>query len=124
MITKIFPHGSGLVPVVIPIDGVRNVTFALPQGKVLGIHYATTATTGTPTAVTATLTDAQDTPLSIATTITQTAEAITDATLPTAGMSLSSAAKQKLKIAITFTDGTTPTWKGAVTILLAVGAQG
>lgn len=118
-----FPAGAGVIPVVVPLDGTRNEYITLPQGKVMGIHYTTLATTGSPTTVTATLTDQQSTPLSIATAVTQTAAAVTDATLPAAGMSLNAAAKQTLKIAVTFTAGSSPTWKGSVTILLAVGAQ-
>ncbi len=123
MSLKIFPAGVEVIPVVVPLDNARAEYITLPQGKVQGIHYTTSATTGDPTAVTATLTDQQSTPLSIATTVTQTAAAVTDATLPAAGMSLNAATKQTLKIAVTFTGGTTPTWKGSVTILLAVGVQ-
>lgn len=123
MSLKIYPAGAEVVPVVVPLDNTRDEYFTLPQGKVMGIHYTTLATTGSPTTVTATLTDQQSTPLSIATAVTQTAAAVTDATLPAAGMSLNSALKQTLKIAITFTGGSTPSWKGSVTILLAVGAQ-
>lgn len=118
-----FPAGAGVIPVVVPLDNTRQEHITLPQGKVMGIHYTTLATTGSPTTVTATLTDLQSTPLSIATTVTQTAAAVTDATLPAAGMSLNAAEKQTLKIAVTFSGGTSPTWKGSVTILLAVGAQ-
>ncbi len=123
MSLKNYPVGFSVVPVVVPLDSARDIDFILPQGKVVGIHYVTTATTGSPTTVTATLTDTQGTPLSIATTITQTAAAVTDAAIPAAGMSLSDAQKQQLKIAITFSGGSTPTWKGSVTILVSVGAQ-
>ena len=123
MALKKFPTGSNIVPIVIPVDGTRDVNAVLPDCQVVGIHYITLATTGTPTTVTATVTDKQSTALSIETAVTQTADAVTDATMPTAGMVIDDDNTRRVKCAITFDGGTTPTWKGSITLLCSIAAQ-
>jgi hypothetical protein len=121
MSLKNYPTGVVAIPIVVPLSDARDIYITVPNGKVEAIQFVTTATTGTPTKATVTITDAQDTPLSIATDVTQTAAAVTDATLPAAGMTIDSDKKRKIKIAVTFTDGTTPHWTGAVTLQLLQG---
>lgn len=121
MTLKNFPTGVLVVPIVVPISDARETILSLPYGKVQAIEYCSTAATGSPTKVTVTLTDAQDTPLSIATDVTATAGAVTGASLPDAGMTINSDKTRVLKLAVTFTGGSTPHWDGAVTIQLSLG---
>lgn len=115
-----YPKGSGVQAIVIPLDNTRDLHFNLPDGIIVGVAYSTTATTGSPTTVTSTLTDGGT--LSVATAITQTAAAITEATMPSGNISIDAATERALKIAITFSGGSSPTWKGAVTLHYIPGA--
>lgn len=121
MSLKNFPSGVFVAPIVLPISDARDTIISLPYGKVQAIEFCSTAATGSPTKVTVTITDAQDTPLSIATDVTATAGAVTSVALPAAGMTINSDKTRVVKLAVTFTGGSTPHWNGAVTIQLSPG---
>lgn len=116
-----YPKGSGVVPIVVgPFTNAAVLDFNLPDGIIVGISFSTIAVTGSPTTVTATVIDGGT--LSVATALTQTAKAVTEATMPAAGISINAATERALNVAITFAGGSSPTWSGTITVHFIPGA--
>lgn len=118
---KHFPANSGVQLISFPLDGTRVDSLVLPNGRIQGVSFVTAATTGSPTSVTITLADNASTPYTNATVITQTAKAITEATMPTAGWGIDADTERVITVTTAFVGGSSPTWKGTLLVQFSPG---